>query len=149
MYSKILVAVDGSETSIKALSKAVELAEGWNAEVHAVYAIDPGIYGTSVVDPSVGVIDPTSERIFKMLNEEGKKVIDKCLKVSESAGYKVNYQIKIGDAKDTITDLAEELKADLIVIGSTGKGITRRLLLGSVSSYVVTHSKISTLIVRG
>lgn len=149
MYSKILVAVDGSDTSGKALLKAIELAKSWKAEVNAVYAIDPGIYGTSVVDPSVGVMDPTSERIFKMLNEEGRKVIEKCREMSDSAGLEVNYQIKIGDARDIITELAEEMKADLIVIGSTGKGITKRLLLGSVSSYVVTHSKISTLIVRG
>ena len=75
MYSKILVAIDGSKQSKAALERAVEIAKCQDSKVHAVYAINPGIYGVTIVDPAIGVSDPGSERIFKMLQEEGEKIV--------------------------------------------------------------------------
>ena len=55
---------------------------------------------------------------------------------------------RVGDPSTEIINAAKELNADLIVVGSKGKSLVERLLLGSVSTYVVTHSPISTLVVR-
>lgn len=148
MYSRILVPVDGSEESLAALRKAIEMGKGWKSELNAVYAINPGIYGTTVVDPAIGVSDPGSDRIFNMLEEEGKKIIENAKSISEEMDGNVKFHLKIGDARDVILDTAADTGSDLIVIGSTGKGMAKRLLLGSVSSSVVSHSKISTLVVR-
>jgi nucleotide-binding universal stress UspA family protein len=56
--------------------------------------------------------------------------------------------MKYGDAGSEIISLAEQEKCDLIVIGSHGKSRIDRLLSGSVSSFVVTHSKVTTMVVR-
>ncbi|MDD1688358.1 MAG: universal stress protein, partial [Methanoregula sp.] len=56
--------------------------------------------------------------------------------------------MKYGDAGREIMSLAEQEKSDLIVIGSHGKSDLDRLLIGSVSSFVVTHNKVTTMVVR-
>jgi universal stress protein F len=54
--------------------------------------------------------------------------------------------VVIGDPRDEILDTAKEIGADLIILGSAGKGRTKRFLLGSVSTSVVTESPIATLV---
>lgn len=149
MYSKILVAIDGSEQSFGALKSAIEIARCFKSEVHGIYAINPGVFGATIVDPAIGVSDPGSERIFNMLQEEGRTIIEDAKVFSEGLGYDVEYHLKIGDARDVIVDTTNDLDIDLIVLGSTGKGMAKRIVLGSVSSSVVLHSRVSTLIARG
>lgn len=148
MYSKILVAIDGSKQSLSSIKAALDIGRCFKAEVHAIYAIDPGVLGATIVDPTIGVSDPGSERIFKMLQEEGKKIIEDTKTFTDELDYDVEFHLKIGDARDVIIDLANDLGAELVVIGSTGKGMAKRIVLGSVSSSVVLHSKVSTLVVR-
>ncbi|WOF16706.1 universal stress protein [Methanoplanus sp. FWC-SCC4] len=148
MYKRILVGIDGSEPSIKALKKALSLAKGWNAKLYGLYVINPGIYGASVVDPSMGVVDPSSERIFNMLRDEGWQIIEEAKKIALEEGAGGDFDMKFGDARDEMLDYAEKTSADLIIVGSTGKGMAKRLLLGSVSSAIVSHSKVSVLVVR-
>ena len=148
MYSKILVAIDGSKQSARALERAIEIGRCWNSEIHAIYAINPGIYGATIVDPAIGVSDPGSDRIFNMLQSEGKKIVEDTKIITDGLGYDVKYHIKLGDARNVILDSAKELDVDLIVLGSTGKGMAKRLVLGSVSSSVVFHNGVSTLVVR-
>lgn len=148
MYSRMLVAIDGSKESSDALEKAIEMAGYWNSEVHAIYAINPGIYGATIVDPAIGVSDPGSDRIFNMLQDEGKKILNDAKALSKKHECDVKFHLKIGDARDAILDTASDIGADLIVLGSTGKGMAKRIVLGSVSSSVVFHSKVSTLVVR-
>jgi nucleotide-binding universal stress UspA family protein len=148
MYSKILVAVDGSKQSFTALKRAIGIGNCWGSEVHAIYAINPGVYGSTVVDPAIGVSDPGSERIFNMFKEEGIKITEDAKSFTDSLECDVKYHVRLGDARNVILDTAKDIGADLIVLGSTGKGMARRLVLGSVSSSVIYHSSVSTLVVR-
>ncbi|MBP2133782.1 nucleotide-binding universal stress UspA family protein [Methanomicrobium sp. W14] len=148
MYSKILVAIDGSESSVKALKKAINIASSWNANLYGLYAINVGIYGTSIVDPSLGVSDPSSDKIFDLLKTEGNEILKNAKKIASEANYPVEFISRFGDARDTILEYASDISADLIIVGSTGKGKAQRFLLGSVSSAVVVNSKISVLVVR-
>ncbi len=148
MYSRILVAVDGSGESSAALEKAIEIGRCQDSEVHVIYAINPGVYGATIVDPAIGVSDPGSERIFNMLQEEGEKIINDAKALSAKLDFDINCHLRIGDARDVILNTCNDIGADLIVIGSTGKGMAKRLVLGSVSSSVVFHSSVSTLVVR-
>lgn len=148
MYSKIIVSIDGSESSLKALKKAIKIASTWNSRVYGIYVINTGIYGTSVVDPALGVSDPSSDRIFDLLKSEGEEILKDAKAVADEMNYEVEFLSRLGDARDEVLDFANEIQADLIVVGSTGKGMTKRLLLGSVSTAIVTHSKISVLVVR-
>ena len=63
-------------------------------------------------------------------------------------GITLSTHLKFGHAGSEIIALAEKIKADLIIVGSHGKSQTDRLLIGSVSTFIVTHSRVSTMVVR-
>src|SRR5262249_51904036 len=66
-----------------------------------------------------------------------------------AAGIATEARLPTGDPRDALLRLAEEERVDLIVVGSHGRTGLAKLLLGSVSSYVVTHARCSVLVVKG
>jgi nucleotide-binding universal stress UspA family protein len=82
------------------------------------------------------------------MEKEGKEVLRKAKKSGTEKGLTVITHLKQGHAGIEIVSLAEQEKSDLIVVGSHGKSNIDRLLMGSVSTFVVTHSKITTIVVR-
>ena len=63
-------------------------------------------------------------------------------------GVDVEILVRTGDPRSEILNAAEEIGADLIAVGSTGKGLGARILLGSVSTYILSHARVSTVVVR-
>jgi nucleotide-binding universal stress UspA family protein len=61
--------------------------------------------------------------------------------------YKLTTFVKIGEARDDIMDFAEELKPELLILGTRGKSLIKRMILGSVSDHCIHHSKIPVLII--
>ncbi|HJJ48431.1 MAG TPA: universal stress protein [Methanocorpusculum sp.] len=141
MFSKILVALDGSEISKIAFTRALDLAKSNGAELHAVYVIESGI-------ATPGPVDTTWELIYQRFEKEGKSLMEDLNTEASEAGIKVIPHVETGHAGDTIVKLARELDCDLIVIGSLGKSKLDRLLLGSVSTHVVNYGKTNILIIR-
>lgn len=141
MFNKILIAIDGSNVSKSALQNAIDEAKAWNAELHAIYVIETGMLSSIP-------IDNTLEVIYTLLENEGESTMEFTQKVASDAGVDINTYIKQGHAGNEILNLAEELNADLIILGSHGKSDIDRFLLGSVTTYVVRHSKITTMVVR-
>lgn len=141
MFSKILAAIDGSEISRRAFSRAVDLAKQNKAELHVIYVIESGI-----VTPAP--VDTTWELIYERFEKEGHQVIAELVADAKQRGITVEPHIEAGHAGDTIIETSLQIGADLIVIGSLGKSKLDRLLLGSVSSYVVNYSKTNILTVR-
>lgn len=148
MFQKVIVAIDGSAPGEKALAVALENVPLWNAELHAVHVVCHGFYSSSVIDPNMGIADPTNEYVFEMIKKEGEAIMEKVKKTAAEQGVPLIPHIRIGDARDEILGLAEEIGADLIIMGSTGKGKAKRLLLGSVSSAVITDSPTATLVIH-
>lgn len=141
MYKKILVAVDGSPTSAAAFRAALQQALAWNAELHIVYVIETGLFKSIPADNTV-------EMLYNMLQIEGQNVVENFVSAGERAGITPNVHFEQGHAGETIVSLAKEIEADLIVLGPHGKSDIDRLLLGSVTSFVIAHSSSSTLVVR-
>jgi nucleotide-binding universal stress UspA family protein len=141
MVRKILVAVDGSEPAGHALAKAIEEAKVWGAELHAIYVVESGLFSSLPMDN-------TLEIMYSLLQKEGEDILNESQEKAEAAGVSLNTHIRQGHAGSEIIDLAEELAVDLILIGSHGKSEVDRLLLGSVTDYVVRHSSITTTVVR-
>jgi nucleotide-binding universal stress UspA family protein len=141
MFNTILVAVDGSETSQRALDKAVQMAKAGNAKLHAAYVIETGLFSSLPADNTV-------EIMYNVLQKEGEAVLDKAKVKAAASGVTLISHFKSGHAGSEVISLADKIKADLIIVGSHGKSQTDRLLIGSVSTFVVTHSTISTLVVR-
>lgn len=141
VYTNILVALDGSETSQRALIRAVDEAGIWHASIQAVYVVETSLFSSLPMDNTV-------EIMYRVLEKEGKTVLEKAEKYGAGKGITLYTHLKQGHAGSEIISLAEREGSDLIVVGSHGKSNIDRLLLGSVSSFVVTHSKVSTMVVR-
>ncbi|MDR2854686.1 MAG: universal stress protein [Methanomicrobiales archaeon] len=141
MYKKILVAVDGSPISAAAFRAALQQVLAWNAELHIVYVIETGLFKSIPADNTV-------EMLYSMLQIEGQNVVENLVADAERAGATPSVHFEHGHAGETIVSLAKEIQADLIVLGTHGKSDIDRLLLGSVTSFVIAHSLTSTLVVR-
>jgi nucleotide-binding universal stress UspA family protein len=141
MFQKIVSAIDGSKTSEAALLKAVDEAIAGKGELHAVYVVETGLFSSIPMDN-------TWEVIYGLLEKEGQEALTVARQKAKEAGVDIITHMRQGRAGNEIILLAEEIGADLIVVGSHGKSNIDRLLIGSVSSHVVKYSKVSTLVVR-
>ena len=141
VFTNILVALDGSEVSQRALIRAADEAKLWNANLHAIYVVETGLFSSLPVDNTV-------EIMYSVLETEGEAVLEKAKKYGTDKGITVFTHLEQGHAGSEIIALAEREKVDLIMVGSHGKSSIDRLLSSSVSSFVVTHSKVTTMVVR-
>jgi len=141
MFSNLLVALDGSEASQRALIRAVDEAKLWNAKLHAIYIVETGLFSSLPYDNTV-------EIMYRVLEKEGEAILERAKKFGAENGVTVISHMKQGHAGSEVIALAEREKSDLIVVGSHGKSNTDRLLIGSISTFVVTHSKATTMVVR-
>ena len=135
---RILVPVDGSETADRAVDKAIEMTKAYGAELHILYVANIN---------QLAINACLSDAILEAVNKAGNEILEK-------AADKVPGNINVittsetGSPSVTITDFADEIKADLIVFGSRGLGLVKGVLLGSVSQYVVEHAPCPVLVVK-
>jgi nucleotide-binding universal stress UspA family protein len=141
VFTNILIALDGSEAGQRALTRAIDEAKVWDAQLQAIYVVETGLFSSLPLDNTV-------EIMYRVLEKEGKAVLEKAKKSAAEKGVTIITHMKQGHAGSEIVALAEEVKSDLIMVGSHGKGNADRLLIGSVSTFVVTHSKVTTMVVR-
>ena len=141
VFNNILVAIDGSDASERAIVRAVDEAKVWNTKLNAVYVVETGLFSSL---PS----DNTVEIMYRVLETEGNSVLEKAKQYAAEKGIILTSHMKQGHAGSEIITLAEREKNDLIVVGSHGKSNADRLLIGSVSTFVVTHSSVTTMVVR-
>jgi nucleotide-binding universal stress UspA family protein len=141
MYNTILVAIDGSAVSEKAFDAAIEQAQAWRADLHAVYVVETGLFTNIPVDNKLEVM-------YSLLEQEGTEALSRITEIAKKKNILLTTHFEQGHAGDTIIKKAITIKADLIILGSHGKSEVDRLLLGSVSSFVVEHSQVSVLVVR-
>ena len=141
MLSKILVPVDGSDNSLRALDHAILLTQSTGAAVTAMHVIEspPTVYVES---------QKLLDDIMTKFRTESAKILDRCKQIGEKSDVKIETVIAEGDAASSITGYAQKEGFDLIIIGSRGLGKFKEMVLGSVSNKVLHHSKASVLIVR-
>jgi nucleotide-binding universal stress UspA family protein len=139
---KILVAVDGSEISLRAAKFVVALnREMAKPSKVTLLAVDP--------PPFPGVETRIGTKAVRQLHEESLESMLKDARRSLSrAKLELVERAEIGDISETIIKVARQDKVDLIVLGSHGRGAVKGILLGSVSSKVIAQSEIPVTIVR-
>jgi nucleotide-binding universal stress UspA family protein len=144
MFSRILVAVDGSPFADRALKCAVDLTKKYAAKLIILHVILRRFYA---VTPSEAGVLATTVFVNEM-EAEGEGVIKKAGEYAKAEG--INYECKLvhGVPADEIVKCAKAENVDLIVIGSRGLTEVRAFLLGSVSDRVYHHVKCPALIVK-
>lgn len=139
---KILIALDGSETSSAALGAGLELAEDEGAEVifaHVASLLDfvPARNGDEHAPPD------------RFPTADWDPVLSEAMKLAEGRGVTARPELLVGYPAKQILRLASEAQADLIVIGSRGLGRVKSAILGSTSREVLARANRPVLVVRG
>jgi nucleotide-binding universal stress UspA family protein len=145
MFSRITVGTDGSETARKAVSEAIGLAKSVGAGVDVVSAYEP-ISTQRLKEESREV--PKDMEWMVNPREDVDVTLQEAASEAQEAGVDVRTFAREGDPADAILDVAEEEKADLIVVGNKGMTGAKRFLLGSVPNKISHHAPCSVLIVR-
>jgi nucleotide-binding universal stress UspA family protein len=135
---KILVPIDGSEYSQKALLQACDLAKNYQSNLILVY----------VVDKPHPLEFLERKEFLGILRKFGKKVLTKGEQTAKNQGLDVTIIMKEGNIANEIIKLAKNKKCNLIIVGSKGLGGTLQFFLGSVSNKLANNSPCSLLIVK-
>lgn len=145
-YKNIIVPTDGSVNSKRALEHAIVLASSLGASITLVYVANI-VSVISNFDQIPNASGYATEQVALDMEEEGKGVLDDFAK-EVPEGIDVKTVFEVGSPGPAVLSVAKKYKADLIVMGSRGLGPLKGLFMGSVSSYVVTHSGCPVLIVK-
>jgi nucleotide-binding universal stress UspA family protein len=145
MFRSIVVGTDGSETAGEAVRQAVELAAAVDARLQLVSAYEP-VSGQRLREESHQA--PGDLQWMVNPREDVDATLEEAAEVARDAGVGVETHARQGDPADAILDVAEETKADLVVVGNKGMTGARRFLLGSVPNKVSHHAPCSVLIIR-
>jgi nucleotide-binding universal stress UspA family protein len=147
MYQKILVATDGSTLSKKAVTSAIELAALAGASL-VVLKVVPR-YPQSYFEGGMALQVAEVSRVEKQWADSAQATVDAVQKVAEAKGVKAKgVTVKSDLVSDAIIATAKKNKCDLIVMASHGRRGIKRLLLGSETQLVLTHSHVPVLVLR-
>jgi nucleotide-binding universal stress UspA family protein len=149
---KILVAVDGSKASDRAIAKALSLAVPTQSEVVLLTVVEPlSSYLPEVMMPTgdwVGLRGFPDIELEKKILIAGETNLQRALETCKAADIECMTRLETGLPRDAICRVAKEEEPDFLVVGSRGLGSVERLMLGSVSDYVVHHSSCAVIVVR-
>jgi nucleotide-binding universal stress UspA family protein len=147
MYKKLLVATDGSPLSKKAVRSAIELARSVDAELVALYVVPR--YPVSYFEGGVTISSQDVARIEKQWADKGEAIVDAVQAAAEAEGIKARAVVTRSDlVAEAILSTAKKYKCDLVVMASHGRRGLKRILLGSETQHVLTHSSVPVLVLR-
>jgi nucleotide-binding universal stress UspA family protein len=145
VFNRIVVGTDGSETAAEAVGQAIDLAKLTGASLSIVSAYS---HASGRRSKDEGSEAPADVQYEVGPREDVIIVLDAAAAEAKEAGIEVRTHPVEGDPADAILNVAEEVKADLIVVGNKGMTGARRYLLGSVPNNVSHHAPCSVIIVR-
>ena len=139
MFPNILVPVDGSEISYRALELALTFARETGSTITVIHALE-----------KISTQYLKSENTLQMDTGQGQQILDRCSEFAKQKGILINTSLVEGKpASETILDFALKDKFDLIIIGSHGISGIKEHMLGSVSNKIVHHASLPVLLIRG
>jgi nucleotide-binding universal stress UspA family protein len=143
-----LVAIDGSPQSNYALTQFLKISDAKKTKVTVLYVIVPSRYVVIEEAPGYSGMQAFHEMRERLVKQEEEEVCQRVRMIADEEDIPIEIIVRLGDPRNEILSVAEEINASLIVMGSTGKGLGERILLGSVSTYVTANSQISTMVIR-
>jgi nucleotide-binding universal stress UspA family protein len=147
MYRRILVATDGSTLSKKAVRSSIDLASATGAELFALYVVPR--YPVSYFEGGVTVSEADIAQTEKRWSDRGQSVVDGVRDAAQADGVKARGVLAHSDlVAESIMSAAKKHKCDLVVMASHGRKGLKRILLGSETQHVLTHSSVPVLVLR-
>ncbi len=138
MFSRILVAIDGSESAKKAFAKSIYLAQKCNSKLDVVHVVSCDLGGDSA----------TTFELIDEFKTKGKKMLGEYKIQAAKSNVPAEITVTQGDPAQVIIELAKTKKYDLIIMGTRGKSALQELLIGSVSQKVMHHASCPVMVVR-
>ena len=138
--AKILVPIDFSEHSQKALRYALAFASQFDAEVTLVHIVEQMVYPGDWMYPPLAVSD--------FATEKREQMIGRLRTLDAGSGIKTQHMVRLGRAWQEVTEIAREQKSDLIILATHGYTGLKHVLLGSVAEKIVRHAPCPVLSVR-
>ena len=150
MYKAIVVGTDGSATAAEAVRQAAELARLCGAVLHVVCAYTGAQTASAMAMTGAGMAGMAVDAvgIEEDLQSHASEVLDRAVPPDLAEGLTVTRHIRVGAASDVLVDVAEEEKADVIVVGNKGMTGAKRFILGSVPNRVAHSAPCNVLIVH-
>jgi nucleotide-binding universal stress UspA family protein len=145
MYKRILVPVDGSDTSTRGLREALRIAKVAGARLRLINVVDESV----VTQPFESYVD--TSYLIEALREGGKKALERALSVAGRNDFKAESVLceSLGESvADIILREAKKWKADLIVMGTHGRRGFNRVVLGSDAEAVLRDATVPVLMIR-
>ncbi|WP_115863875.1 universal stress protein [Halorussus litoreus] len=137
-YENVLVATDGGEAAATAVDRGVELASGLDAALHAISVVD---------DVSLGY-DVRSSAVSQQLDDAARETVNSIVDRAHEAGVEsADGIVRHGVVYEELLDAVEATDADVVVLGTHGRGGAERVLLGSVAERVLRSSPVPVLTV--
>jgi nucleotide-binding universal stress UspA family protein len=144
LYPKILVPVDGSDVSYRALDTALFLAGKLGSDITVIHVMED-IPLTHI--QSQKLLEDLWE-ISMACKQQGQDILLKCSDAATKKRLTIKAVLLQGNPSSVILDFSKKDKHDLIIMGSRGSGKFKELILGSVSSKVLHHSSCPVMIIR-
>ena len=145
MFERIVVGTDGSDTAAEAVRQATEIARLTGGRLDIVSAFEP-VPQARLREEAQEVPGDIAHAVGP--REDVNVILDAAAGTARQQDVAVNTHPREGDPADAILDVAEELGADLIVVGNKGMTGARRFLLGSVPNKISHHAPCGVLIAR-
>lgn len=140
MYDVVVIPTDGSEHAEAAAERGFELARKHGATVHVVCAADTGPFDEVRLPGD----DASAE---DAIHSQAEAVATRLAERADALGLEVETSVPSGPAKNEIVEYAASVEADLIAMGTRGRGGVERLILGSVTDHVVRTSDVDVLVI--
>lgn len=146
MFKRIIVPVDGSETSNKALDTAVQLARQAQGRVRLIHVVEAMAYLSGY--DQFG----SSGDLIRIMRETGAKVLQDGMAAAQQAGVEADQMLydNFGEhLADVVSEAAKLWNADLIVVGTHGRRGIGRVLMGSGAEQIIRMAPVPVLVIRG
>ena len=142
MYDSILVPTDGGTRSLAAARRAIDVADTYDATIHALSVIDASDLGLWTA------ADVPVDRVQASLRDAAEMATEEVSSLADSSGVPCEKAVRIGVPHREILDYTEEIDADLVVMATHGRTGLEHAILGSTTERVVRLSDVPVLTVR-
>ena len=137
MYTHIMIAVDGSSESLQAVREALKLiARGLRTEIALVNVQEPA----SLLE--------LADAIAAAAVQAGENLMSEAAALLDAEGVGYSMEVVLGEPGSMLLEMAEDLNADMVIMGARGMGALKSAIVGSVSKTVITHCRRPVLVVR-